>query len=150
MAVQLQLKYLKECFTVLRCCSSFQIEDVKRAVDNSTVIRCYSSEEAKLISRAISKLSFTPLSMTLLCLICLSLISPPVVIATYCKRVIACKLCNDLWTSRMCPYCRTNEYQVVESTCFDYILIRMKEMAQDDKDLQINDTFKKTSKQTNL
>ena len=25
----------------------------------------------------------------------------------------------------------------------------MKEMAQDDKDLQINDTFKKTNKQTN-
>ena len=87
---------------------------------------------------------------TFMCLICLSLISPPVVIATYCKRVIACKLCNDLWTSRMCPCCRTNECQVVESTCFDYILIRMKEMAQDDKDLQINYTFKKTSKQTNL
>ena len=70
---------------------------------------------------------------TLVCLICLGLISPPVVIATCCKRVIACKLCNDLWTSRICPYCRTNEYQVVESTCFDDILIRMKELAQDDR-----------------
>ena len=33
----------------------------------------------------------------------------------------------------MCPYCRTNEYQVVESTCFDDILIRMKELTQDDR-----------------
>ena len=70
---------------------------------------------------------------TFLCLICLGLISPPVVIATCCKRVIACKLCNDFWTFRMCPYCRTNEYQVIESTSFDYILIRMKEMTQDDR-----------------
>ena len=38
-----------------------------------------------------------------------------------------------LWTSRMCSYCHTNEYQVVESTCFDDILIRIKEMAQDDR-----------------
>ena len=33
----------------------------------------------------------------------------------------------------MRPYCHTNEYQVVEGTCFDDILIRMKEMAQDDR-----------------
>ena len=89
---------------------------------------------AQLISRGISKLSFTPLiNDAFLCLICLGLISSPVVIATSCKRVIACKLCNDLWASRMCPYCRTNKYQVVASTCFYDILIRMKEMAQDDR-----------------
>ena len=29
--------------------------------------------------------------------------------------------------------CRTKEYLVVESTCFDDILIRMKEIAQDDR-----------------
>ena len=103
-------------------------------MDKSTVIGCYSSEEEKLISRAISKLLFMQLiNDTFMCLICLGLISPPVVIVTCCNRVIACKLCNDLWTSRMCPYCRTSEYQVVESTCFDDILIRMKEMAQDDR-----------------
>ena len=103
-------------------------------MDKSTVIGCYSSEEEKLISRAISKLLFMQLiNDTFMCLICLGLISPPAVIVTCCNRVIACKLCNDLWTSRMCPYCRTNEYQVVESTCFDDILIRMKEMAQDDR-----------------
>ena len=33
----------------------------------------------------------------------------------------------------MCPYCHTSEYQVVESTYFDDILIRIKEMAQDDR-----------------
>ena len=89
---------------------------------------------AQLISRAISKLSFTPLIKdTFMCLICLGLISLPVAIATCCKRVIACKLCNNLWTSRMCPYCRTNEYQVVASTCFYDILIHMKEMAQNDR-----------------
>ena len=88
---------------------------------------------AQLISRTISKLSFTSLIKDrFVCLICVGLISTPAVIATCCKRVIACKLCNDLWTSRMCPYCRTNEYQVVASTCFYEILIRMKEMAQDD------------------
>ena len=108
------------------------MEDVKRAVDKSTVIRCYSSKEAKLFSRAISKLSFMPLiNDTFRCLICLGLVSPPVVITTCCKRVN--DLCNDLWTSRMCPYCRTDEYQVVESTCYDDILTIMKEMPQDDR-----------------
>lgn len=33
----------------------------------------------------------------------------------------------------MRPYCHTNEYQEVEGACFDDILIRMKEMAQDDR-----------------
>ena len=68
---------------------------------------------------------------TFMSLICLGLISPPVVIATCSKRDIACKLWNDLWTAQMCPYYRTKEYQVVESTCSDDILIRVKEIGQD-------------------
>ena len=45
----------------------------------------------------------------------------------------------------MYPYCRTSEYQVVESTCFDDILIHIKEMARDDR--QQGSSFHKTNLQ---
>ena len=100
-------------------------------MDNTPVIRCYSSEEAKVISRAISKLPFISLIIdTFMCLICFVLILTPVVNMlqeSYCLQIKQ-RLVDSSNVSIWPP----NEYLVIERTCFDDILIRMKEMAQDD------------------
>ena len=106
-----------------------KLKDLTEKVENAVAIKCYTSDEAEMVKNAIEKVSILPLlSETFMCLICLDVLTPPVILGRCCRRLISCKRCNDVWLTRTCPHCRSANYEVVELACFDDLLNKFREL----------------------
>lgn len=100
-----------------------QIENLKETFNKTVAIQCLNEEESDLMSKSLKSISLLPIvSDTFTCLICLGMVQPPVALSICCKRILACKSCNDNWLQRTCPNCRKMDYEVIELICFDGIL----------------------------
>ena len=55
-------------------------------------------------------------------MVCLGMMKPPVIFATSCKKLIACKDCMRHWIPDTCPHCRGVTGDNIELNEFDDML----------------------------
>ena len=56
------------------------------------------------------------------CMVCLGVMKPPLLFATCCKKLIACKDCMIHWIPDTCPHCRGLTGDNIELKQFDDML----------------------------
>ena len=88
---------------------------------------------ARMLTRNIrSSLLVNPLREIFSCLICRSLVTPPVMVSLCCKQIIGCKICVEMLPTERCPHCRAENVAYIEMNIFDTTLTALAEVVTDD------------------
>lgn len=100
-----------------------KINEMNDVLKESILVKCTTQEEVQFLKKEFRSTKFMGIiGDTFTCCICLDIIKPPVVVASCCKRVVSCKVCNDNWIATTCPHCRSSESVFVDVNCFNEIL----------------------------
>ena len=101
------------------------ITDLKETLKHCVAVSCSTNEDVPTFKELFSLGHIMEsLKKSFSCVICMDVVTPPVVISCCCKQVLGCNSCCERWFENEdnCPHCRSSECNQIVLNCFDNLI----------------------------